>query len=420
MLRGCLPPLSLQARLEQKMRGSDAHISDRSELLRHRLDPGGSHARGAPMIDKAATDLQGDAAGTMPRVIVIPRPGEVTEVGARLPIPVAIKTRRQWPKILVSVLIGFGALGAGGFYWWNQMRDQVPAGIAWSNGRIEADEIDIDTKFAGRIAELRANEGDMVSAGEIVALMDVKDLEATLKRSEAQALQAQRAVDEARAAQEQQRTQAALAKLQLERTSYLVERGNATNELLDQRRQQLDSATAGLDAATARVAQSEHALSAAQQAVELTKVNIADNTLVAPRDGRIQYRIANVGEVLAAGGRVFTMIDIASVYMDIFLPTLEAGRIRVGADSRIVLDAYPNMALPAKVSFIATQSQFTPKTVETRSERDRLMFRVRVRIDPDLLRAHAQEVRSGLPGLAFVLDDANTQWPARLQSTVTK
>jgi HlyD family secretion protein len=372
------------------------------------------------MIDKAATDLQGDATGTMPQVIVMPRPGEVTEVAARLPVPAITKNRRQWPKIFVSVLIGFGALGGGSFYLWNQMRDQVPAGIAWSNGRIEADEIDIDTKFAGRIAELRVNEGDMVGASQVVALMDVRDLEATLKRSEAQVLQAQRAVDEARAAQEQQRTQAALAKQQFDRTSYLVERGNATNELLDQRRQQLDSATAGLDAATARVAQAEHALSAAQQAVELTKVNIADNTLLAPRDGRIQYRIANVGEVLAAGGRVFTMIDIASVYMDIFLPTLEAGRIRVGADSRIVLDAYPNMVLPAKVSFIATQSQFTPKTVETRSERDRLMFRVRVRIDPDLLRAHAQDVRSGLPGLAFVLADANAQWPARLQSTVTK
>jgi HlyD family secretion protein len=402
------------------MRIQNARISDRSELLQPRLESVGSRARGALMIDKAATDSQGGVTGTMSQVIVMPRPGEVTELAAHLPVPVAIKNRRRWPKIFVSMLIAFVAIGGSVFYWWNQVRDQVPAGIAWSNGRIEADEIDIDTKFAGRIAQLRVNEGDMVSAGQVIALMDVKDLEATLKRSEAQVLQAQRVVDEARAAQEQQRTQVALAKQQLERTSYLVERGNATNELLDQRRQQLDSATAGLDAATARVAQAEHALSAAQEAVELTKVNIADNTLVAPRDGRIQYRIANVGEVLAPGGRVFTMIDIASVYMDIFLPTLEAGRVRAGADSRIVLDAFPNRVLPAKVSFIATQSQFTPKMVETRSERDRLMFRVRVRIDPDLLRAHAQDVRSGLPGLAFVLADANVQWPARLQTTVTK
>jgi HlyD family secretion protein len=326
--------------------------------------------------------------------------------------------RRLTPAFAVLAVI-LGAGGAG-FYWWQQAQNQLPAGIAWSNGRIEADEIDIDTKFAGRIAELLAGEGDMVAAGQVVARMDVRDLEATLRRSEAQLLQAQKAIDEARAALEQQRSQAALARQQFDRTTYLVERGNATKELLDQRQQQVDAAVAGLDVASARVAQAEHALEAASQAVEVTKVNIADNMLKAPRDGRIQYRIANIGEVLGAGGHVFSMIDIASVYMDIFLPTLDAGKVKVGADSRIVLDAYPTVVIPAKVSFVATQSQFTPKTVETRTERDRLMFRIRVRIDPDLLRARADRVRSGLPGLAYVRTDAATEWPARLQSTVGK
>ena len=86
--------------------------------------------------------------------------------------------------------------------------------------------------------------------------------------------------------------------------------------------------------------------------------------------------------MLAAGGKVFTMLDISYVYMDIYLPTAEAGKVKFGADARIVLDAYPNGAIPAKVSFIATQAQFTPKTVETKSERDKLMFRIRVKIDP--------------------------------------
>jgi hypothetical protein len=131
------------------MRIQNACISDRSELLARRVESAGSRACGAPMIDKAATDSQGDATGTMPRVIVMPRPGEVAEVATHLPVPVAMKNRRRWPKIVVSVLIAFAALGGSVFYWWNQVRDQVPAGIAWSNGRIEADEIDIDTKFAG-------------------------------------------------------------------------------------------------------------------------------------------------------------------------------------------------------------------------------------------------------------------------------
>ncbi len=341
--------------------------------------------------------------------------------GAQLPVPAPIslpvRKRRRGLRIALAVVV-IGLAAAAGAYWWKQSQEVLPAGIVSSNGRIEADEIDIDTKFAGRIADIFALEGDMVTAGQVVARMDTRDLEASLKRAEAQMLQAQQAVDEARATQDQQRTQVALAQQQLDRTSYLFQRGNATQELLDQRQQQLNGATALLHAVTARVAQTEHALSAAQHEVELLTVNIADNTLVAPRDGRVQYRVANVGEVLPAGGKVLTMIDISSVYMDIYLPTSDAGRAKIGTDARIVLDAYPNIAIPAKVSFVATQSQFTPKTVETKTERDRLMFRIRVRIDPALLRARAEAVRSGLPGVAYVRLDPNVQWPARLQRTV--
>ena len=166
-------------------------------------------------------------------------------------------------------------------------------------------------------------------------------------------------------------------------------KGFATNELLDQRRQALNAANASLSADKDRVNEASHAVDAATHDAELYKVNIADNTLVAPREGRLQYRIANIGEVLPAGGRVFTMLDIAYVYMDIYLPTEAAGKVKIGGDARIVLDAVPDIAIPAKVSFIANQAQFTPKTVETKDERDKLMFRVRVKIDPDRLRARA-------------------------------
>jgi HlyD family secretion protein len=103
--------------------------------------------------------------------------------------------------------------------------------------------------------------------------------------------------------------------------------------------------------------------------------------------------------------------------MDIYLPTEQAGKVRFGADARIVLDTYPNIAIPAKVSFIASQAQFTPKIVETQNERDKLMFRIRVRIDPDRLRGRAEIVRSGLPGIAYVLTDPDTKWPPSLQAS---
>ncbi|MFY9968668.1 MAG: HlyD family efflux transporter periplasmic adaptor subunit [Roseiarcus sp.] len=296
----------------------------------------------------------------------------------------------------------------------------LPAGIVSGNGRIEADEIDIDTKFAGRIAEMLADEGDMVKGGQVLARMDTRDLEASLKKSEAQVLQARHALEEARANVVQQTTQVTLAKQEFDRTSALVTRGFATLELLDQRRQALNGATAALAAANDRVDEAERAIDAATHDAELYKVNIADNTLAAPRDGRIQYRIANIGEVLPAGGRVFAMLDILYVYMDIYLPTAEAGKVRIGADARIALDAVPNVAIPAKVAFVATQAQFTPKTVETKDERDKLMFRVRVRIDPERLRARGEYVRSGLPGVGYVKYDPSVAWPDKLQGNVPR
>ena len=166
--------------------------------------------------------------------------------------------------------------------------------------------------------------------------------------------------------------------------------------------------------------QAGHALNAVQHDVELLQVNISDNSLIAPRDGRIQYRIVNTGEVLPAGGKVFTMLDVSYVYMDVYLPTQEAGRVKIGTDARIVLDAYPNIAIPAKVSFLATQAQFTPKAVETKSERDKLMFRIRVRIDPERLRARADAVRSGLPGVAYLRLDPAVPWPPQLQGNAAR
>jgi HlyD family secretion protein len=124
-----------------------------------------------------------------------------------------------------------------------------------------------------------------------------------------------------------------------------------------------------------------------------------------------------LGEVLPAGGKVFTMLDTSYVYMDVYLPTADAGRVRLGSEARIVLDAYPDHVIPANVAFIASQAQFTPKTVETKDERDKLMFRIRVRIDPERLRGRAEFVRSGLPGMTYLRTDPSIAWPSKLQAS---
>jgi HlyD family secretion protein len=374
------------------------------------------------------TKLPMSEPGTPPVNVVKSRSGESgatappVEEQANLPavieqgLPRHARRRRPGPAILVILLIV--GVGAGiGWVWWQQHQSRLPPGIAWGNGRLEADEIDIDTKFAGRIAKLFVDEGDMVTPGQVVAMMDTRDLEASLKKSEALVNLAHRALDEAKANLVQQQTQVTLAQQELERTRSLVPKGFATVELLDQRRQQLNSTVAVETAATHKIAEAQHALDAATHDAELYRVNILDNTLVAPRDGRIEYRVANIGEVLPAGGKVFTMLDASYVYMDIYLPTAEAGRIRIGSEARIVLDAYPDHVIPAKVVFVASQAQFTPKTVETKAERDKLMFRIRVRIDPERLKGREGMVRSGLPGLAYVRTDPSTSWPPNLQAS---
>ena len=332
-----------------------------------------------------------------------------------LPSTIQQRRRRMWLQVALALAV-LAAGAGGGRYWWQQLHPLVPPSIVFGNGRLEADEINIDTKYAARIGEMLADEGDLVKAGQVVARMDTRDLQASLKKSEASVRQATRAIDEAKANVTQQQAQVLLAKQEFDRATYLVQRGFQTKEALDQRVQQLNGANAALDAANARVIEFEHALEAATHDVELYNVQINDDTLVAPRNGRIQYRIANLGEVLPAGGHVFGMLDTSYVYMDIYLPTLQAGKVRYGADARIVVDAYPKAAIPAKVIYIATQAQFTPKTVETATERDKLMFRVRVRIDADWLRGRSDAVSSGLPGVGYILADPATQWPAWLQA----
>jgi HlyD family secretion protein len=336
---------------------------------------------------------------------------------ATLPPPAPHRRRRPWARV-AFIGLALIAAAAGGAYWYLDQPVPLPAGIASGNGRLEADEIDIDTKFASRVARLLADEGDRVKAGQIVAEMDVRDLEAQLAAAQATVRQAGETLSQARANVTQQQTQVVFARQELTRAEALTSRGFMSKEALDQRRQQMYGAGATLAAATAAAGAAAQAVDAAEHNVDLLKVNIADNRLVAPVDGRIEYKIANVGEVLPAGGKVFTMLDTSYVYMDIYLPTEQAGKVRLGGDCLIVLDALPEIALPAKVTYLATEAQFTPKAVETKTERDKLMFRVKLRVDPPLMRKYAAEVRTGLPGVGYVRLDDRVPWPQWLSRNI--
>jgi HlyD family secretion protein len=408
----------------------------------------------------------------------------------------------------------------------------LPAGFASGNGRIEATEYDIATKRAGRLVAVLVAEGDMVDAGQVIARMDTKDLEAELRGAEARSRQAREdkrhavaviaqresdvrrtdaaiaqrqsdlgqaeaaiaqresdvnraaaaisqresAIHSAIAAVAHRESEMALAKKELERAQELFAKDLIARQQLDealsrhqiadavlaqeraarqtadaslveaqaqrqsaagavnaaraqrdaaraalaQERAQKQAAEAALTAARIDVDSREAAIEAAVAAVQRIATDIDDSTLKSPIHGRALYRLAEPGEVLSAGGKVVTVLELTDVYMTIFLPTEQAGRLTVGSEARIVLDAAPDLVIPASVSFVAAQSQFTPKTVETRTEREKLMFRVKVKVDQALLIRHRERVKTGLPGVAYVRLDLRATWPEHLHIKLTR
>lgn len=299
---------------------------------------------------------------------------------------------------------------------WQYLQEPgLPEGIASGNGRLEATQVDITTKFAGRLAGVTVREGDDVASGQLLARMDVRELEAELHQAQAQVTQAQKQRSVAQAVILQRNSEVTLAEKNLDRSRELYENQNISIEQLQQSETAVQTARAALSAARAELALAGAAIDAARARVESVRTRIDDGALKTPLDGRVLYRLAEPGEVLPAGGKVLTVLDQTDAFMTIFLPTLQAGRLRVGDEARIVLDAMPEYTIPATVSFVSPEAQFTPKEVETRTEREKLMFRVKVQIDPVLLARHSAIVKTGVPGVTYVRLGADVAWPEALK-----
>ena len=349
------------------------------------------------------------------------------------------KRSTQWFR-----LAGCLALASGIFFLWQHLQpEKLGEHFAYSNGRIEATEIDIAAKTAGRIKDIFADEGDFVSKGQILARMDTQQLEAQLREAEAQLQQARFAVETAQSQVNQKVSEKAAAiailaqrdaelvalRKRLDRSEVLSKKGASSIQDLDDSRARFLSGQAAISAAEAQVAAAESAvitaksqllgsqtmIGAIQATIDRLQADIEDCILKAPCDGRIQYRVSQPGEVLGNGGKILNMVDLSDVYMTFFLPTAFAGKLAIGAEVHLVLDAAPQFVIPARISFVADVAQFTPKTVETNSERQKLMFRIKAKIGPELLREHITQVKTGLPGMAYVQLDQQIGWPVHLQ-----
>ncbi|SFK64090.1 HlyD family secretion protein [Methylocapsa palsarum] len=290
-------------------------------------------------------------------------------------------------------------------------RRAMPKGIVKSNGRIEATQVDVGAKYAGRLATLTVEEGDEVTAGQVVGTIASPEYEAQLRGAQAQVLKAKQALAEAIALIAQRTSDMTYARTDLERGQSLLARGNITQQAVDQRRNKSEAADANYHATTAQRDQAQSAIKAAQAEVERLQSILVDLVLVSPRSGRVEYRLTRAGEVVAEGQRVLTILDLNDVYMTIYLPADDAGKLALGDEARIIADPIPQYVIPATVSFVATDAQFTPKSVETEEERQKLMFRVKLQVDPKVLEKYHRQVKTGVRGLGFARLNPNIAWP---------
>lgn len=350
-----------------------------------------------------------------------------------------MKIEKKW----VMVAIGALAIGILAYVIWDNFIASKQGNIFSGNGRIEATEINIAPRISGQVKEILVQEGDYVRKGQVLVYMDPDVLDAQLKEAQGILLKAQTTVasnnskliqkksekKSVEASLKQREAELEVAEKRMRRSSTLVLEGAASQQTADDDKAAYKSAIAARDAVQAQIEAADAAIVTAQREVveaesavqatignvERIQADIQDSKLKSPRDGRVQYRVAQPGEVVAAGNSVVNLVDLSDVYMTFFLPTAYAGRVSIGEDVRLILDAAPQFVIPAKISFISDVAQFTPKSVETKTEREKLTFRIKAQIPEALLKEHITEVKTGLPGMVYLRLNPEEPWPANLE-----
>lgn len=343
-------------------------------------------------------------------------------------------------KVVIPLVLVAVAAAAGACIYKQKLNEEelMNPKFYGGNGRLEATEVNLAAKLAGRIEEVLVQEGDMITKGQPLVKMQVNTLNAEMKQAKAKKRSAEATVASAQAkvnvrASELEASQANCqqkqasyegAKKTYDRNSKLIVSSSISQQEMDNVETAYLNAKAALAAAKADVEQAKASLNAAkadedtakadveaaQADIERIQADLDDSVLNSTVDGRVQYRIAEPGEVLSSGGRVLNLVDLTDVYMTFFVPEHIAGRIKIGAEVYLVLDALPQYPVPAKVTYVASVAQFTPKTVETQQERQKYMFRVKAHVDPTLLKEHIEYVKTGVPGMAWVQVHPEAKW----------
>lgn len=345
--------------------------------------------------------------------------------------------KKLWILILLIVV------AAVGWYFWQQQQqaDALPAGIVSSNGRLELEQFDIASLYPGRVEDILVDEGEDVVVDQLLVKLSSTQSESQLTAAQATEQRVRQMVVQAQAGRNQaeqtmaraqaeinaQREQQKVAKMDLDNARMMHNENLISNSELSSRLAAYNGATAAVQAAQAAYAEAQAAAQQidAQVAEARAGVNEAkaqqqaassmneDMQIRSPKAGRVEYRITEVGSVIAAGNKVISLLDTEDAFMNIFLPNQQMSGLQVGDEARIVLDGLDNV-WPAEVSFIASEAQFTPKSVETQNEREKLMFKVRIKLPVEVSQRYKGLLKGGMTGNGYVRSDSSIAWPEDL------
>ena len=322
-------------------------------------------------------------------------------------------SKRAWKWILAGAAVAIVAFI--GIKYAIKKRNALPEGIASGNGRIEGKLVDVSAREPLRVKEILVDEGALVKPGQVLVKMDPVTLESQLAEANAAVQAAEERLAVSKANITKQKSEIDLAGVEAARSQRLVEQGAGSQRELDVRKTKVETTKATLGEAEAMLATSEQQVEVARKNAATIQTRIDDATLRSPVTGRVLYRLVEPGEVLAAGGKALTLVNLDDIYMEIFLPSEQAAAVKVGAEGRVTVD-YDPRAIAGQVSFVSPEAQFTPKQVETKSEREKLMFRVKIQLPREIIGQYIERIKTGVRGVGYVKVKDSAVWPARLQN----
>ena len=274
-----------------------------------------------------------------------------------------------------------------------------------ASGQVEATEVRVATKVPGNLAKVAVEEGDQVTKGSVLAVLDTVDLALVRSQNAADRDQARanlalmqagnRKEDIAggRAVVEQRKADFEAADKELQRQQALLDRELGAQQAVDQARGRRDMAKAALDAANESLARlvkgsrpeeiagARAAYTRAQAKLEASDAQVEDGVIRSPLDGVVTAKLAESGEYVNAGTGIVVVSDVARPWLTVFVGGADLPKIKVGSVARVYTDAKGDKGREGRVSYVSPTAEFTPRNVQTREERSKLVYRVKIQLD---------------------------------------